>query len=82
MPFVYFGMNAIFVFVASGAIAKLMTRIKIGEEQISLWGLIYRDYYHSWLAAKDASLLLAITFVLIFLAVLWWMYKKKIFIKV
>jgi predicted acyltransferase len=82
MPFVYYGVNAIFVFVASGAIAKLLIRTKIGEEKISVWGFIYKNVYASWLEPKNASLAFALTFVLLFLVILWGMYKQKIFIKV
>ena len=83
-PFVYYGVNAIFVFVASGALAKMLIRTKINEDgnPISLWGYIYKNVYASWLAPKDASLAFAMTLILLFLLILWWMYKKKIFIKV
>jgi predicted acyltransferase len=83
-PFLYYGVNAIFVFVASGILAKLLIQIKVGDgsDQISLWGFIYKNFYASWLAPKDASLAFAMTLVLLFLGVLWWMFKKKVFIKV
>jgi predicted acyltransferase len=83
-PFTYYGMNAIFVFVASGALAKILIRTKIGEGEshTSLWGYIYKNVYASWLPPKDASLAFAVTLILFFLAILWWMFKKKIFIKV
>ncbi|MGC4021670.1 MAG: heparan-alpha-glucosaminide N-acetyltransferase domain-containing protein [Cyclobacteriaceae bacterium] len=83
-PFIYYGVNAIFVYVASGALAKALIRIKVGqgEEETSLWGFIYQNAYASWLEPKNASLAFALTLVLFFLLILWWMYKKKIFIKV
>jgi predicted acyltransferase len=83
-PFTYYGTNAIFVFVASGAIAKMLIRTKIGEgeEQVSLWRFIYQNGYASWLPPKDASLAFAVTLILFFLVILWWMFRKKIFIKV
>lgn len=83
-PFIYYGVNAIFVFVASGALAKTLIRIKIGdgEDKTSLWGYIYKNVYATWLPPKDASLAFAVTLVLIFLLILWQMYKRKIFIKV
>lgn len=84
VPFTYYGMNAIFVFVVSGALAKIMGRIKIGEgdDQTSLWGYLYKNVYATWLPPKDASLAFAVTLILFFGVILWWMYKKKIFIKV
>ncbi len=82
-PFIYYGTNAIFVFVASGLLAKTLIRIKVDEEgKISLWSHLYKNLYASWLAPKDASLLFAVTLILLFLVILWQMYKRKIFIKV
>ncbi len=82
-PFTYYGTNAIFVFVASGLLAKTLIRIKVDNEgKVSLWSYLYQNLYASWLAPKDASLLFAITLILFFLAILWQMYKRKIFIKV
>ena len=84
MPFIYYGTNAIFVFVASGLLAKMLLRIKVGEgeNQTSLWSLIYQNAYASWLSPKNASLAFAITLILFFLVILWQMYKRKIFVKV
>ena len=84
MPFVYYGTNAIFVFVASGLLAKTLSRIKVndGAEEISLWSFFYKNIYGSWLQPKDASLACAVTLILFFLLILWQMYKRKIFIKV
>lgn len=84
-PFLYFGMNAIFVFVASGLVAKTLLRIKwtdsTGETE-SLWSYLYHHLYAGWLGPKIASLFFALTFVLVFYAILRWMYHRKIFIKV
>jgi predicted acyltransferase len=83
-PFVYYGTNAIFVFVASGLLAKILLRIKVGEGEnaISLWSVIYQNVYASWLSPKNASLGFAITLILFFLLILWQMYKRKVFVKV
>lgn len=84
-PFLYYGLNAIFVFVASGLLAKILGRIKVmganGEEN-SLWGYIYETIYASWLSPKNASLGFALTLIFLFGLILRWMYKKKIFVKV
>ena len=84
-PFTYYGMNAIFVFVASGLLAKIMGRIKVADGaggEISLWTYIYIHAFESWLAPVNASLLFALTLVVIFGLLLWWMYKRNIFIKI
>lgn len=84
-PFLYFGMNAIFAFVISGVIAKILLRTQLstdtGETQ-TLWTYIFQHIYASWLEPKVASLLFALTFVTFFYFVLRWMYNRKIFIKV
>lgn len=84
MPFVYFGTNAIFAFVASGLLAKTMGRIQWGDtdHQISLWGFIYQHVYLVWLSPKNASLLFAISFVAVFLVISRWMHQRGIFLKV
>jgi predicted acyltransferase len=82
-PFVYYGTNAIFVFVTSGMLAKTLLRIKIdGEGKVSLWSYLYQNLYASWLAPKDASLLFALTLLALFLIILWQMHKRKIVVKV
>ncbi|MFM7851488.1 MAG: acyltransferase family protein, partial [Flammeovirgaceae bacterium] len=84
MLFVYYGTNAIFVFVASGLLAKLLLRLKLGEgdNQKSLWSVIYQNMYASWLSPKNASLAFAMTLILLFGLMLRWMYHKKVFVKV
>jgi len=84
-PFTWYGMNAIFVFVASGLLAKTMGRIKIDDGaggNISSWTWIYKNAFQSWLTPVNASLALALTLVTLFGLILWWMYKKNIFIKI
>ncbi len=83
-PFIYYGMNAIFVFVASGLLAKFLIRTKIGEgdQAISLWSYIYQNAYASWLSPMNASLAFAVSLILFFLVILWQMHKRKIFVKV
>lgn len=84
-PFLYYGTNAIFVFVASGLLVKIMSRIKLttgADQTISLWGYIYQNMYASWLPPYVASLSFALTLIALFGLVLRWMYQRKIFIKV
>lgn len=85
-PFVVYGVNAITVFFLSGLIPRVMNMIKVkmpdGEETgIKTW------LYESWIVPfftepKNASLAGAVTFVIIWLIILWIMYQKKIIIKV
>ncbi len=84
-PFVVYGTNALFVFVMSGIVAKLLYTIKLSsnEQTISLGNWIYQHGFTSWIThPMNASLAYAIANVLFFLALAWVLYWKKIFIKV
>ena len=83
-PFVVFGVNAIALFVGTGIMAKLMGLIKLpwGSTQISLQGWIFQKFFLSWASPINASLAYAITFILLWLGLMWILYQRKIFIKV
>ena len=71
-------MNTIFVFVVSGLLAKIMSRIKIGsEDPISLWSWIFKNVYHSWLPSKLASFTMAVTLIVLFGLILRWLYQER-----
>lgn len=84
-PFLYFGMNAIFAFVASGLVAKILLRTQwttdSGDVE-SLWNYLYVHGYGSWMEPRLGSLSFALTLVFIFFLILRWMYQRKVFIKV
>jgi predicted acyltransferase len=81
-PFVAYGMNAIAVFVASGLLAKQMalSRVEGGTVPVKTW--IYETVYASWAGPTNGSLLFALTYVLFWLAVMWFLYSKRVFIKI
>lgn len=83
-PFVVYGANAITVFFLSGIVARVMFLIKVrdGNQTLSLKDWMFEYFYYSWLPTMDASLLWAITTVLLWLVPMWIMYRKRIFIKV
>jgi predicted acyltransferase len=84
-PFVVFGMNALALFVGTGLMAKLMgllgTRYS-DNRFMSLQGWIYQKAFASWLPPYRASLAFAICFILLWLFLMWLLYRRKIFIKV
>ena len=85
MPFVYYGTNALFVFVASGLLAKTLSRWKIimaDGQEVSAWTYLYLNGYESWLPPKIASLFLALTLLVLFFIILRWMYSRKMFVKI
>jgi predicted acyltransferase len=84
-PFVVYGVNAITVFFLSGLIPRIMNMIKVnGAEgkEIGLQAYIYESYFTPYFSPINASLASALTFVLIWLVILWIMYNKRIIIKV
>ncbi len=85
-PFLYYGMNALFIFVASGIFVKTLSWIKIGTDaagkELSLQSFLYKSIFVPYLSPIHASLAWAIANILLFLLVAWGLYKRKIFVKV
>jgi predicted acyltransferase len=83
-PFHIYGTNAIAVFVLSGLMARLMYLIKFTRadgSEISLKGYIY-NLFLSVASPINASLLFAVSYILLWLFLMWLLYRKNIFIKV
>ena len=83
-PFVVYGTNALFAYVLSSLIAKLMYSVKwnIGEDQTqTLKGWVYQHGFESWLSPYNASLGFAVANVLVVLGVTWVLYSRKVFIR-
>jgi predicted acyltransferase len=84
-PFHVYGMNAITVFFLSGIVGRLLYLIKWEATEgtmITLKGYIFDTFFLSWLSPINASLGFAITYIVIWLGLMWILYAKKIFIKV
>lgn len=74
-PFEVFGVNALALFVGSALMVKLMGVFKVQ-------GWIFRNLFLSWAAPINASLAYAIAFILLWLFLMWLLYRKRIYIKV
>jgi len=84
-PFVVFGVNAITLFVGSGVMARLLGLIKLPASdgtKISLQSWIFQNLFLSSLPPYRASLAFAICFILVWLGLMWILYRRKIFIRV
>lgn len=80
-PFEIVGINAIFVFVASGMLAKVMASTEIGGQ--STHGFIYQNLFTDHLAdPKLASLGMALLTVAFWWLVLWVMARFKLSVRV
>ncbi len=84
-PFVVFGVNAIALFVGSGLMAKLMGLHLVSASdgnRVTLKSWIYDGVFAPWFSPQNASLAFAIAFILLWLGLMWILYRRKIFIKI
>jgi predicted acyltransferase len=88
-PLLVFGRNAITVYTLSAVLDHLLTWWSLAQpdgSRVSCRTWIYVHGYESWagpwLGAASASLLYAISYVLLWLGLMWILYAKKIFINV
>jgi len=84
-PFRWYGMNPMIAFVGSGMMARLIysvLTVPYRGERAPIQRVIFEQYYASWLAPRNASLLFAMTFVLLWAVLLGVLHRKRIFFKV
>lgn len=83
-PFVAYGVNCISVYFISHIVGSTLYGIKIGsgESAISVHQWINNNWFETWLTPFNASLAFSLVTVAFWLIPLWYMYKKRIFIKV
>ena len=84
-PFVIFGVNPILAFWGSGAMARLIysvIRVDYEGASVPLQAAIYRSTFASWLTPMNASLAFAISFVLLWLAILTPLHRRGWILKV
>ena len=79
-PFEVFGLNAIALYVGAGLMASLLGEIKVGDTSLGSW--IYQNVFAAMFSPINASLAFAICFVLVWLGLMWILYRRKIFLKV
>lgn len=78
--FEVFGRNPLFIYILSGIIITVFGLIPLGDS--SLQGYIYTNAFLSWLTPYNASLLFAISYMLLLWLIGWFMDRKSIYIKV
>ena len=84
-PFVIYGVNPMVAFVGSAVMARLIYsifKVNYHGQRIALQSAIYQSVFASWLSPLNASLAFALTFVLFWFAVLAWLYRRNIVLKV
>ena len=84
-PFRWYGTNPIVAFLGSGMMARLMgsvITVPLSGERVPLQRVIYDQAFARWLAPRNASLLYAVCFVLVWAGILGLLYRKRLFFKV
>ncbi len=83
-PFVIFGSNSIFVFAASGLWVKTIVRIKydLNGDMVTAYRYLYETVFVPLAGNLNGSLLFALSHILMWWLILYWMDRKKIYIKI
>lgn len=84
-PFVVFGSNALALYVGAELFAKCLYLIEVtgkNGEPIPLQAHIFETIFLPLASPVNASLMYAVSFILLWLFIMWVLYKKKIYIKV
>jgi len=88
IPFVVFGTNAITVYACSIFMDRMLEWWSLAQpdgSRVSLKMWIYVHGYEpwgQWLSPESASFLYALTYVLLWLGLMWLLYRKRIFINI
>lgn len=83
-PFVLFGVNAIAAYFLSSLMAQAL-ELPVpggGTAAMTIKGWIFQNAFASWLSPMNASLAFAISFVLLWMLLMWGFYRRGIFLKV
>ena len=83
-PFVVLGSNAITLFVVAALLARTLGFIKVPSAggEVSLNRFIYVTFFAPSAAPKNASLMYALANLVVLFALLAWMYRRRIFVRV
>ena len=83
-PFEIMGLNAIFLFVGSGIVARFLikTHIGTGEKKLTTYNWIYQNWFLPWAGPLNGSLAFALCTVIFWFFILYFMYQKKWFFKI
>jgi predicted acyltransferase len=81
-PFLVFGMNSIAAYVFAEVIAHLLDRLQLHSSRVTYQEFLYEHLFLPLASPANASLFYALTYVLICLAAMWFLYRKQIFLKI
>ncbi|MGV3587471.1 MAG: acyltransferase family protein [Adhaeribacter sp.] len=75
-----FGKNPLFIYALSGVLIETLGLIRVDGRGLPGW--LYQNLFTSWLTGENASLLFAISYMLLLWLVAYLMDKKKIYLKI
>ncbi|QCR24850.1 acyltransferase family protein [Pontibacter sp. SGAir0037] len=78
--FEVFGRNPLFIYAMSGMVIKTMSMIRLNGQGLSGW--VYDRFYLSWAEGNNASLLFAVSYMLLMWMIGYVLDKRRIYIKV
>ena len=84
-PFLIFGTNALALYFLAELFSHVISVVTFprgGGDRVDLKSWLYETFYASWASPLNASLLFAVSVVLLWLGVMTILYRKRIFIKV
>jgi len=86
VPFLVFGTNAITAYWLSTLCGIVLDWITLGgpaeADQVVLKTYLYENFFASWLAPANASLAYAVAYVVVWLGLLSFLYRRRIFIRI
>ncbi len=79
-----FGTNAILAYVLSDVVAWVFGRFRfpVSGRSLNLHAILFRDLFASWLPPKEASLGFALLYVAIIAALVYPLYRRRIFLRI
>lgn len=83
-PWEVMGLNAIFLFVGSGVVGRILVKTSVGsgKDGVATKTWIYDNLFSAWAGNMNGSLLFAITNLLLWWLVLYFMYRRRWFLKI
>jgi len=83
-PLEVMGLNAIFLFVGSGLFARILMKVPVsnGTDTIVIKTWIYQNWFSSFAGNMNGSLLFAIANIVLWWLILYYMYRRRWFLKI
>jgi predicted acyltransferase len=83
-PFIIFGVNAIALYIGSSVMDAYLGGIIVGgdnDNPVSVQSWIFQNWFLTWAEPFNGSLAYAVAFTLVWLFLMWLLYRKRIFIR-